>query len=806
MSESTSPYWWRRILRVRRQDFSDDLPDDSPRDRRFSIDELLSRYEMQVWTRHSISRAATTVEQSERPIALDGRLLFAVILGEANVPAETDSANFVLQWLWRRSDTETSVDEMSVGRAAVRLMRLADDGIYFFPPAEYKTTLRDDEGVLFDILEKAESYRSCMSSQQPEIDTRHMIAVLLQTPEVRKVLRGMDVRESELRRDLYEFITKSHPEDSMADWRRVLLGAGFEVRNLVARDTWTRDDALGYRLYAQAITDSILEKTTVPPLTVGIQAPWGQGKTSLMRMIQERLDPEAPLRDEQTPDVLLDLGQTASTTYRDVLRWLREWAGGRRRRRNSEGGMLHVPDRRVPTIWFNPLYYTETKQVWAGMAHAILHQLAQQLSVVDREKFWLHLQLARINPAAVRRDVHQYILRRAVPCGLAFFAIMALLLTGDLGERILQALTGLGLGTLAGAIWARSNAIDTKMREYVTEPDYHTQLGLLHLVDHDLDLALSLLVGSKPIAVFIDDLDRCEPQTVNQIILAINQFLSLPRRNVFFFLGMDMEMVAAALEQAQKETLSSFGAQQRRSFGWRFMEKFVQLPFVIPHLDAPLARTFAAEHLRGEERATAITVGDAIDRVRHVRYAEQLGDIAKDALSADLSAEDRAEVQSALSRRATELMKDPDSDEIEKIVALAIDDLDLNPRTIKRYFALVRLLRNVQLSTAKVQEPDYDRRLVLRAAHLLMNWPQFVQWVRGTPSLLDRAREWKPTLQEVETIVTETNGYESWCTELKKLFGAEPPLYLHDILLYRFLRKITSDRPGLADMYAARMF
>ena len=64
--------------------------------------------------------------------------------------------------------------------------------------------------------------------------------------------------------------------------------------------------------------------------------------------------------------------------------------------------------------------------------------------------------------------------------------------------------------------------MEGKFSQYVKEPDYETKMGYLHLVDHDIDHALKVLTGQMPIAVFIDDLDRCSSEVVVDVILAIN--------------------------------------------------------------------------------------------------------------------------------------------------------------------------------------------------------------------------------------------------------------------------------------------
>ena len=55
---------------------------------------------------------------------------------------------------------------------------------------------------------------------------------------------------------------------------------------------------------------------------------------------------------------------------------------------------------------------------------------------------------------------------------------------------------------------------------------------------------------------------------------------------LMFVIGMDPEMIAAALEEAYCKIIARLPSYSRRlSIGWRFLDKFVQLPFPIPPND-----------------------------------------------------------------------------------------------------------------------------------------------------------------------------------------------------------------------------
>jgi len=755
------------------------------------------------WHNDAIERAIAVANQHDRDLTLP--ILFAAFLYDAEERRKETTMGFLAAELGRLRHSTDILDILGLRKSKIWTLE---------PPQRALPISAETKRVVDDFFSLANGVRA-RTDGTDAIHTRHVSAAFLTSSQMEDHLIDLRIDVPRLRHALFEFVIKQVKVDH-AKWSAVLYlpkspsptpkPPTFAIETIVSRDTWTTEDKLGYELYAQAITESILKGDTEPPLTIGIQAPWGQGKTSLMRMMQEKLDKGSSHRD-QVAKRPATVQSAITTTYRQLIDWTKS---GPRKEIDAQKGMLQSADGVVPTIWFNPLYYRETSQVWAGMAHAILHQLVDRFEdPADRELFWFRLQQARINTEAIRTDIHHRILQRFLPYGIAL-VVLTVLAIGIAAFPPIAALLG-GAGITGGAYaifkWiTEQKEIDANFDKYVTEPNYRTELGLLHLIDHDLDRALGLLVGSSPIAVFIDDLDRCDPQTVNQVILAINQFLSLPRRNVFFFLGMDMEMVAAALEQAQKELGGSMGSSYRRSFGWRFMEKFVQLPFVIPHLEREHAQDFAEAYLRGQR--AAVTVPDPQQLVEKVASAATLDDLGAAAkLPADTPPEIKQQVQQAASTRAAELMQSNDSDEMKAIAKMAVQDLELNPRTIVRYFCLVRVLRNIQIAAGKSSDADTDRKLIIRAAHLLMNWPQFVQWLRNEPETLNHGGEWMPTVGEIATLASGSTTLEAWNAGVTKIARSDKaPAWLSDASLYRYLRKLADGGPGLQAMYDARVF
>ncbi|MFI6511371.1 P-loop NTPase fold protein [Streptosporangium sp. NPDC050855] len=391
-------------------------------------------------------------------------------------------------------------------------------------------------------------------------------------------------------------------------------------RARLTADRWTTEDQLGHRVYAEAIAAFVRHPETRPPLTIGLKGPWGTGKTSLMRMIQDVLDPGAA-GDAAVPIHLPGTRAERTLTNAEVL------ARAGRRGRESAGQAepdplpLRPADWR-PTVWFNPWMYQSGEQVWAGLAHEIISQVTRRLPRAERERFWLELNLSRIDREAVRRRAYRLAMTRLAPVALGLVA--TLVVTGALmAATALLPAFGVLLGNAAAAVGATGSAVvvgvgalrlarffgeaaDNAFRGLVTQPDllgsggladgalpdavtvpgYRSRTGFLHLVQTDMRQVLDLVATEgRPLVVFVDDLDRCSPGTVAQVIEAINLFLAGEFPNCVFVLAMEPEVVVAHIEAAYPELAGTLPGGGRAGLGWRFLEKIVQLPLSVPLLD-----------------------------------------------------------------------------------------------------------------------------------------------------------------------------------------------------------------------------
>lgn len=513
---------------------------------------------------------------------------------------------------------------------------------------------------------------------------------------------------------------------------------------VVHDDGWTVEDRLDYALYARAIAEFIQHPDTNPPLVIGVQGPWGQGKTSLMRMVQDRLDPgHADLVKRRGPMAEAGFDGPSELTFGDL--------------RDSLDGDIEIGASRpaeIRSVWFNAWKYQSSETLWAGLADAILSQLPARLPRRARELFWLKLQLLRIDATAVRRDIYSAIVDSLLPrlvSAVVFALLLAILLLTLGATGLVSALAGCGtVVVLAGisALRSKGKALKRKLEggylRYVNQPEYADKMGYLHQVEEDMHHALDLLTPSdKPTVIFIDDLDRCSPGKISEVLEAINLFLAGDYPNCVFVLGMDAEVVAAAMEIVHKDVIEKL-VDRRSELGWRFMDKFVQLSFVMPRLTERQREAYLTSLIGGDGLPTSPaeegTGDDLIDGYR-IRSELSAGNISPDDAMRRVSSlvldpetefqEDWREVAEDVIAIGARSFSDADAVSVEAL-RRQIPHLSDNPRTIKRAVNLFRFYQFTawarEGSPLSLDAADPD--LIARWIVIAVRWPQVVRWLQ----------------------------------------------------------------------------
>lgn len=586
-----------------------------------------------------------------------------------------------------------------------------------------------------------------------------------------------------------------------------------QVRRHLEHDLAAEEDRINYGPYADAFAAFLTDEGTSGPISISIQAPWGAGKSSLMQMIRTRIDvgwkQERPRMGATIGKVLKVLDDLEYRTGRIVHAVPK-----------VEQGKAVFPQRL--TVWFNAWKYENVEQVWAGLVDAIISQVSERLDPVERELFLLRLNMARIDDGVIRKKIHARIFSYWVASvgkvagALLAFGLAALgigsALGGAPGEHA-EALNTLKHVLLSGAgasqlgliafLWSKFNQKQEKVKEepatyslaeYIREPDYDKSAGVIHQIHHDLRRVLDVLPQrwrdgrkvAEPIVIFIDDLDRCSPTKVASVVEGVNAFLASNLCECLFVIGMDPQMVAAALEHAHKDIKAQLPSyEQNVPMGWRYMDKFVQLPFTIP----PAKK----EHYRGfvdllmslgqepaddagvavpEASAAASPTGGAQAGAGAAAVPAQVADapvaqaapgpesttplskieLAKQARKAEGRKEAKDSVPGAPVGAETPSAKaapaQPDSRMREKesrdtgiLLGTILDHFQCSPREIKRYVNFIRLI--LILRRARQEKPEPVPTIAQYASWVVicLRWPDMARWLMwGSESLREEAR------------------------------------------------------------------
>jgi hypothetical protein len=629
----------------------------------------------------------------------------------------------------------------------------------------------------------------------------------------------------------------------------------------VARDYWTVDDHLGQRRYADAIASFVRHADTKPPLTIGIKGPWGAGKTSLMRMVQVRLDPpdtsaptwsfkplrlgleavkrlegsaEAPrsgsTRGRLTLGRALERTRSASAeplTLRDIDAALPVDQGeaAAASRAPASGDAHNARDWRA-TVWFNPWMYQTGEEVWAGLAHEIIQQVAGRLESADRERFWFELNRRRIDQYALRRRLYVLAIERLLPvvgvwlmlvvvaaiAGVQPWALATFLGAGAIGIPVVGgafvAFQKLG-DVLASLVKAPDPASLTKVvqdelkgitDEVMPEPGYRPKAGFLQLVQTDIRHVLDLVATpSRPVVIFVDDLDRCSPGVVAQTIEAINLFLAGEFPNVVFILAIEPAVVAAHVEVAHKDLVERLKGdrlsdEESSTLGWRFLEKIVQLPLSVPVPDERATLEYLDSLLGvADGSASAFATGavtQTASRVVEQTDAQTLGDVPKAieaarpaAASEGLTPEPVAqEVQARAFQRA---YSDADPFVGEVIRKLARELPGRNAREMKRLLNLFRFYAFIGSTTVVITSAADERRLlerVGRLALLAIRWPYLLRVVARPGARGARGRGARSILlEDMERAARSTTAWEKLLLDAKlATMAGTPPAFTAD--------------------------
>ena len=410
-------------------------------------------------------------------------------------------------------------------------------------------------------------------------------------------------------------------------------------------DNETDIDLLGFDYLVDAL-ELVLTDETLYPITVGVLGDWGSGKTSLMRMAEDHI----AARDEF---LCIDFSPWRFESYDDVK---------------------------------TALMATVLRQIEVRLAKdARAAEDADEGIDADKQR------RAQERLGRLWRRVRRFVPLTTPAIGAGVGAGAGAL---GLPPEVGQAATGV-VGRVIDAVQVEAERPDADaMSADGGTPEYTSAAGFRA----DFEALVRDIDGLAAVIVFVDDLDRCLPETIIETFEAIRLFLHVPK--TAYVLAAHPAIVEAAVAHRYEGN-----REGDANLGRDYLEKIVQLPITVPALSEPEVETyinllFAERHL---DETAFTAVRQSAQRYResnHLAVAMNYG-IAKDALSNQVD------------------------DELQEQFALAAGigptlarGLRGNPRQIKRFLnALTLRLRTAAKRDVKLSGAVLAKLMVLEYLH-----------------------------------------------------------------------------------------
>jgi hypothetical protein len=303
-------------------------------------------------------------------------------------------------------------------------------------------------------------------------------------------------------------------------------------------DIETTEDLLGFSVHA----DLLKKVVTTPknlPITVGLYGDWGGGKTSVLKILQEKLNEE-----------------------NDVV-----------------------------AIYFDGWSFESFDDAKMALISGIVEKLEKEGKFTSKFKFKDEAKsfFGKLKKSINWMRVLQFGVKTAAPIAMAALtggtaliplAVAQLLKTK---EEVIDNLTP---ENITDAV-SRFTKVEDDEKKYEAVREFRGDFEKLIKKS-----------GAKSVVILIDDLDRCLPRHIIDNLEAIKLFLNV--ENTAFVIAADEFIVSNAIKTEYKDLIEAANKQggedskKDNSIGNAYMEKFIQLPYKLPRLNWSEIETYVA--------------------------------------------------------------------------------------------------------------------------------------------------------------------------------------------------------------------
>lgn len=302
-------------------------------------------------------------------------------------------------------------------------------------------------------------------------------------------------------------------------------------------------DLLGRKPIVDALAGMIASEKQDTPFTIGVLGEWGSGKSNLMYLLEKKLSE----RDDA---------------------------------------------KRFYFANFNAWEYEHTDNMTAGVAQEVLNAFTKDLK--GSELLKLRYEFGKKEHGNVFPVI---IIVLLIIGALSFSLYFSYSIDWTLYIGLPATIFGLwGLIKELNDIF--THPIISKFRNYIKLPSYGRHLGTVPILKRHLKILCELIIPPKEnepsrLIVFVDDLDRCEPESISRTLDAIRLVMDI--KNVVIIIGIDHRIAFRAVEKQYSELADD--NRTSSDIARDYLGKIIQLPIQLRPATLSELDTFISEKL-----------------------------------------------------------------------------------------------------------------------------------------------------------------------------------------------------------------
>jgi hypothetical protein len=282
--------------------------------------------------------------------------------------------------------------------------------------------------------------------------------------------------------------------------------------------------------------------------------------------------------------------------------------------------------------------------------------------------------------------------------------------------------------------------------------------------------ASSMRRAKHPVLVVIDDLDRCKPEFVVDLVRGM-QTIFKSERVVFLLLG-DRDWITEAFTVVN-EKMKAIEVGAEHEFGERFVEKAIQFSFVLPEPKPDEQRRYVEKLLRRGETAPAPS-DDLADVASEIAEAEKEADFEIQQRRFEdigVSARKRGIAPDVIESlvRSANLRSGASAAKAEAAVRHHLEGLahvlPPNPRQVKRIFNTIGYLQLI----AAYPFGGEDWQKLARWITLMVEWPRSWFTLSRSPELISEV--YKAKTEDAEAKLIRGNADALALLDFKPMVG-----------------------------------